>query len=83
MAALNLLDAASRSITVAKKGWVKKAVPDSRKGVFKKKAEAAGMSTAAYAEKEKDAPGKLGKEARLAQTLMSMGSKKIKYKSKG
>ncbi len=68
---------------MAKKGWVKKAVPDSRKGVFKKKAEAAGMSTAAYAEKEKDAPGKLGKEARLAQTLMSMGSKKIKYKSKG
>ena len=43
MAALNLLDAASRSTTVAKKGWVKKAVPDSRKGVFKKKAEAAGL----------------------------------------
>ena len=40
-----------------------------RKGVFKAKAERAGMSTGAYAAKEKNAPGKLGKEARLAQTF--------------
>jgi len=49
--------------------WMKNAVKPSRKGVFKAKAEQAGMSTAAYAAKEKNAPGKLGKEARLAQTF--------------
>lgn len=63
-----------------KKNWVKKAVPESRKGVFKAKAEAAGMSTKAYAAKEKDAPGALGKEARLATTLMGMGAKAKKSK---
>lgn len=42
------------------------------KGVFKAKAKRAGMSTAAYAEKEKNAPGKLGKEARLAETLSTL-----------
>ena len=63
-----------------KKKWVKKAVPEARKGVFKAKAEAAGMSTKAYAEKEKDAPGTLGKEARLATTLMGMGHKAKKSK---
>lgn len=36
------------------------------KGVFSAKAKAAGMSTHAYAEKEKGAKGKLGKEARVA-----------------
>ena len=51
------------------KNWMKDAVKPSRKGVFKAKAERAGMSTAAYAAKEKNAPGALGKEARLAQTF--------------
>lgn len=50
--------------------WMQNAVKPSRKGVFKAKAEKAGMSTAAYAAQEKGAPGKLGKEARLAQTFM-------------
>lgn len=49
--------------------WMKNAVKPSRKGVFKAKAERAGMSTAAYAAKEAHAPGRLGKEARLAQTF--------------
>lgn len=49
--------------------WMKGAVKPSRKGVFKEKAERAGMSTSAYAAKEAHAPGKLGKEARLAQTF--------------
>lgn len=49
--------------------WMKNAVKPSRKGVFRAKAERAGMSTAAYAAKEKNAPGRLGKEARLAQTF--------------
>lgn len=66
------------SRTVAKK-WTKEAVPKSRRGVFKAKAEAAGMSTAEYAEKEKDAPGKLGKEARLAQTFAKMRKKRPLY----
>ncbi len=52
--------------------WMKDAVKPSRKGVFKAKAEKAGMSTASYAAKEAHAPGKLGKEARLAQTFSRM-----------
>lgn len=52
--------------------WVQKAVPDSRKGVFKAKAKAAGKTTAEFAREKQGAPGKLGKEARLAQTLMGM-----------
>ena len=61
-----------------KKKWVQKAVPESRKGVFKAKAERSGMTTREYAEKEKDAPGALGKEARLATTLMGMSHKRKK-----
>lgn len=49
--------------------WMKGAVKPSRRGVFKKKAKAAGMSTAAYARKEKHAGGKLGEEANLALTF--------------
>ncbi len=51
------------------KDWMADAVKPSRKGVFGAKAAKAGMSTQAYAAKEKNAPGKLGKEARLAQTF--------------
>lgn len=66
---------------MAKKNWVKKAT-EGGKGVFRKKAEAAGESTAEFAEEKADAPGKLGKEARLATTLMGMhkGAKRLKYK---
>lgn len=41
-------------------------------GLFKAKAEKAGMSTKAYAAKEQHAPGKLGKEARFAKNAMSV-----------
>ena len=51
--------------------WIKKATANAH-GQFKAKAEAAGESTHAYAEKEKNASGKTGKQARLALTLMSM-----------
>lgn len=52
------------------KDWMKDAVKPSRKGVFKEKAERAGMSTAAYAAKEKNSPNPtLKKEAVLAQTF--------------
>lgn len=45
-------------------------------GQFRRKAEAAGMSTAAYAKREEHAPGRLGKQARLAETLMGLSHKK-------
>ena len=67
-----------------KKNWIQAAVPKSRKGVFGAKAKAAGETTREYAEEKKDAPGVLGKQARLAITLMGMhhGAKRIKYKQK-
>jgi len=58
------------------KDWMKDAVKPSRKGVFKAKAQRAGMSTGAYAAKEASAPGTLGKEARLAQTFAKARGKK-------
>lgn len=51
--------------------WISKAVSKG-KGAFKAKAEAAGKSTREYAAEKAGAPGKLGKEARLAETLMKM-----------
>lgn len=84
MPSLNLMDMLSRNMAdePKKSKWIKKAVKPSRKGVFKEKAERAGMSTAAYAEKEKDAPGKLGKEARLAKTFAGMRKKSPLYDRK-
>ena len=78
MPSLTLADAASR--TMAKKNWVRQAVPESRRGVFRAKAEAAGKSTREFAAEHKGDSGTLGKEARLAQTLMGM-SKTRKSKS--
>ncbi len=65
-----------------KKSWIKSAVKPENKGKFKAKAEAAGESTREFAEEKKDAPGELGKEARLAQTLMGMHKKKSRTSSK-
>ena len=66
-----------------RKNWIKKAVPDAHKGKFREKAEKAGMSTAAFAKKEENAPGTLGKEARLAQTFAGFRPKMKKlYNSK-
>lgn len=42
-------------------------------GQFAAKAKRAGMSTASYARKEAHAPGRTGKQARLATTLMRLG----------
>ncbi len=47
-----------------------------KKGAFAAKASKAGMSTAEYASKEAGAPGKLGREARLAKTFAKMRAKK-------
>jgi hypothetical protein len=64
----SLLDGA-RSMPEKKRKWMSGAVPEDRKGVFTAKAKAAGESVHEFAEAKKHAPGKLGKEARLAETF--------------
>lgn len=64
---------------MAKKNWMKSAVPASHKGKFAAKAAAAGKTTAEYAAEKASAPGTLGKEARLAQTFAKMRPKKLSY----
>ena len=56
--------------------WIKSAVPKSHEGVFTAKAKRAGMGVQEYAEKESSAPGKLGREARLARTFGKMAARK-------
>lgn len=56
--------------------WIQSATANSH-GQFRAKAKAAGMSTMAYAEKEKNAPGKTGKQARLALTLRQQAKKRM------
>jgi len=56
------------------KDWIAGATANSH-GQFRRKAQAAGMSTAAYARKEAGASGTLGKQARLAETLMGLRKK--------
>ena len=48
-------------------------------GAFSAKAAKAGKSTSAFASEKKDAPGTLGRQARLAQTLSKMRTKKAKF----
>lgn len=45
------------------RNFIQKAIK--RPGALKRKAKAAGMSTQAFAKKEKGAPGKTGQEARF------------------
>ena len=63
------------------KNWIKSAIRPGSKGKFAAKAAAAGESTAQYATENADAPGTLGKEARLARTLMHLGHKPEMSKS--
>lgn len=60
-----------------KKRWVKSATANAH-GQFRAKAEHAGKTTREFAAEKADAPGKLGKEARLAETLMGMHHDKKK-----
>lgn len=65
----------------AKKKWMQRASNPRTKGKFSAKARRAGMSTHAYAEKERSAPGRLGKEARLALTYEKYrGGKRKKHR---
>jgi hypothetical protein len=50
--------------------WIAGAVK--RPGAFKAKAKAAGKTTRQFAAEKADAPGRTGRQARLAQTLMGM-----------
>lgn len=54
-----------------KSKWIKKATENSH-GQFRKKAEAAGESTKEFAKEKSSAPGRLGRQARLAETLMKV-----------
>ena len=53
------------------KNWIAGATSNAH-GQFAAKAKAAGKTTAAYAAEKADAPGRTGKQARLAKTLMGM-----------
>ena len=57
-----------------KKRWIQKAHLD--EGSFTAKAKAAGKSVQEYAREKEDAPGRLGKQARLARTFSKMAKKK-------
>ena len=61
-----------------RKKWMQRAVKPENKGKFTAKAEAAGKSVPEFAAEKKDAPGTLGKEARLAQTFEKAASKRKK-----
>lgn len=54
-----------------KKKWIASATDDAH-GQFKKKAKEAGKSTEEFARMHEHSPGKLGKQARLALTLMGL-----------
>lgn len=56
---------------MSKKHWIKSATANSH-GQFREKAEHAGKSTAEFAKEKEHAPGKLGKQARLAKSLMGL-----------
>lgn len=62
-----------------KKKWIKAAIDPKRKGLFAKKAERAGMTTREYAQKEKHAGARLGKEANFALNAMGAAKKSPLY----
>ena len=64
-----------------KKKWIQSATENAH-GQFKAKAEAAGKSTREFAEEHKNSAGKLGKQARLALTLMGASKGKKEEKKK-
>lgn len=56
------------------KKWINGATKGAH-GQFAAKAKAAGKSTKEFAKEKASAPGKTGKQARLAETLMGMNKK--------
>ena len=59
-----------------KKKWIQGAIK--HRGALQAKAKAAGEGTMEYAEEKKSAPGRTGKQARLALTLRKIAKKKKK-----
>lgn len=59
------------TIVTPKKKWIATATANSH-GQFAAKAKAAGKSTIAFARSKANGTGKTAKQARLAETLMSM-----------
>ena len=57
-----------------KKKWVQ-AATEGAHGQFAAKAEDAGETTREFAKTHESSPGKLGKQARLAETLMGFSKK--------
>jgi hypothetical protein len=55
------------------KDWIEGAVK--RPGAFKAKAKAAGESTREFAKEKASAPGRTGRQARLAETLIGLKKK--------
>lgn len=55
------------------------AATSKHKGLFAAKAAKAGESTSEYAREKEHAPGALGKEARLAETLGHLRPKRKKF----
>ena len=56
------------------KQWIQRAVR--KPGAFTAKAKRADMSVQAYAHKMRSAPGRTGKQARLATTLAKISKKR-------
>ena len=54
--------------------WIQGAIK--RPGALTRKAKASGMSTMSYARKMRHAPGRTGRQARLAITLRSFSRRK-------
>jgi phage tail tape-measure protein len=66
---------------MAKRKWMAEAFANSH-GQFRAKARAAGKSTAAFAKQKERAPGKLGRQARLAEVGMKASRGERWYGSK-
>ncbi len=64
---------------MAKKKWIQGAIK--HPGEFSAKAKKAGKTTKEFAAEHSDDAGKLGKQARLAKTLMGMSKKKSEKKA--
>ena len=60
-----------------RKKWIQRATENAH-GQFRAKARRAGESTREYAEQEKGASGKTGKQARLALALMGAADRRRK-----
>lgn len=67
---------------MSKKKWIKGALKNAH-GQFREKAERAGKTTREFASEHADDSGKLGKQARLAKTLMGISHKKMRHKMYG